>query len=136
MSGAVRKRRGCCVLVVDDEDDVRETLCEAVEMIGCTATGARNGADALGLLATERPCLVIVDLMMPVMTGEELLTLMRRDPSLSALDVVISTSAPHRAPQGVPVLPKPIDIDKLWSWMRRSCRCGRARAARLHDARA
>lgn len=133
MSGAARKK-GVCVLVVDDEDDIRDTLCEAVEMIGCTVASASNGADALAVLATERPCLVIVDLLMPVMTGQEMIAAMRRDPSLSTLDVVISTSAPHLAPQGVPILPKPIDIEKLWAWVRRSCRCGRASGPRLHDA--
>ena len=40
-----------CVLVVDDEPDIRETLREAVEMAGCTAILAANGEDALKLMA-------------------------------------------------------------------------------------
>jgi len=35
----------------------------------------------------------------------------------------VSTSAPHLAPSGVPVLPKPIEIAGLWAWLRRTCRC-------------
>ena len=113
-----------CVLVVDDEPDIRETLREAVEMAGCTAILAANGEDALKLMASRRPCMVIVDLMMPVMTGLELLQAMQRVPALADLPVVISTSAPRKAPPGLPILPKPIDLSALWRWMRQNCSCG------------
>jgi CheY-like chemotaxis protein len=117
---AVDKR---CVLVVDDEEDIRETLREVVEMAGCSAILAENGAEALTILAKSRPCLVIIDLLMPVMTGTELLEAMLKEPELAGLPVLISTSAPHRAPIGVPVLAKPIDIAALWDWMRKTCTC-------------
>jgi CheY-like chemotaxis protein len=112
-----------CVLVVDDEDGARDVLREIVEMAGCMAITAANGAEALKVLAERRPCLVILDLLMPVMTGAELLETMRNRPGLAGLPVVISTSAPNRAPAGVPVLAKPIDIDAVSAWVRRSCRC-------------
>ena len=112
-----------CVLVVDDEPDIRETLREAVEMAGCTAVLAANGEDALKLMTSRRPCMVIVDLMMPVMTGLELLHAMQQVPALADLPVVISTSAPRRAPPGLPILPKPIDLSALWRWMRQNCSC-------------
>jgi CheY-like chemotaxis protein len=114
-----------CVLVVEDEDDMREALREVIEMAGCKALLAANGADALKLLEARRPCLIILDLFMPVMTGFEMLEAMRRQPALAALPVVISTSAPGRAPPGVPVLPKPIDINHVWEWMHKTCRCAR-----------
>jgi two-component system, chemotaxis family, chemotaxis protein CheY len=113
-----------CVLVVDDELDIRETLREAVEMVGCTAVLAANGADALRLLTERRPCLMILDLIMPVMTGEELLQIVQQEPALAQLQVVISTSAPRRAPPGVPVLPKPIDLRAFWNWIEQNCQCG------------
>jgi CheY-like chemotaxis protein len=116
-----------CVLVVDDEADIRETLREAIEMFGCRAILAADGSEALALLAKERPQLVLLDLLMPVMTGQELLTVMRRDAELCALRVVVSTSAPSQAPAGIPVLPKPIDLDRLWHCLRESCRCGARR---------
>lgn len=112
-----------CVLIVDDEDDVRESLRDVVEMMGCSAILAANGDDALAILATRRPCLIIVDLLMPGMTGAELIVRMRREPTLSSLPVVMSTSAPERAPRDVPLLPKPIDVDALCDWIRRACRC-------------
>jgi len=113
-----------CVLVVDDEEDIRETLREVVEMGGCEAIVAANGADGLQLLAKRRPCLIILDLLMPVMSGEEMLEAMRKQPELAALPVVISTSAPERAPAGVPVLRKPLNLQALWDLMRLNCTCG------------
>ena len=118
-----------CVLVVDDEEDIREALREAIELTGCRAITAANGAVALEKLRTWRPCLVILDLRMPVMTGLEMLAAMQKDPELAALRVVVSTSAPGRAPAGIPVLPKPIDIEKLFGWVRRACTCDRATAS-------
>jgi len=117
---------GACVLVVDDEADIRETLREAVEMMGCTAVLAANGADALELLRASKPCLMVIDMIMPVMTGEELLEILRQQPALAQLPVLISTSAPQLAPAGVPVLPKPIDLGAFWAWIRQNCRCGTA----------
>ena len=114
-----------CVLVVEDDADVRETICEIAEMAGCAAVGAANGREALDVLAKRRPCLVVVDLIMPVMSGQELLEQMRCQPELADLPVVISTSAPDLAPAGWPVVPKPIDIKKLVEWMERTCRCAR-----------
>jgi len=120
MMSAESKR---CVLVVDDDADIRETLREAVEMVGCTALLAKDGQDALQVLGQHRPCLIILDLIMPVMTGEELLAAMRLQPELAQLPVIVSTSAPKRAPAGVPVLPKPIDLRAFWAWIRQNCDC-------------
>jgi CheY-like chemotaxis protein len=111
------------VLVVDDDESIRETLCELVEMGGCSAVAAANGAEALKILLRHRPCLMILDLLMPVMTGQELLEAIRAVPALESLPVLIATSAPARAPAGVPVIAKPIDIQTVWDWMRRSCQC-------------
>jgi CheY-like chemotaxis protein len=111
------------VLIVDDEEDVRESVRDVVEMVGCTAVMARNGAEALAFLATNQPCLVVLDLLMPGMTGNQMLEAMRQQPGHASTPVLISTSAPERAPHGVPVLAKPIDIDALCGWMRSVCHC-------------
>ena len=60
---------------------------------------------------------------MPEMSGTQLLDELRRRPELSGMTVVMSTSAPERAPSDVLVLAKPLDIDALSSLMRRTCRC-------------
>lgn len=115
-----------CVLVVDDQEDIRETLREVIEMAGCQTLAAANGAEALELLEHHRPCLIVLDLLMPIMSGLEMLDALRSRPELASLPVVISTSAPHLAPSGVPILPKPIEIAGLWAWMRRTCHCATA----------
>ena len=94
-------------------------------MAGCSAILAENGARALEVLQTRRPCLVILDLMMPVMTGLELLEAMSREPALSELVIVISTSAPERAPKGFPVMTKPVDIHCVFDWIAKACRPNR-----------
>jgi CheY-like chemotaxis protein len=121
------------VLIVDDDELIRETLCELVEMVGCSAMVAANGREALKVMTECRPCLVIVDLLMPVMTGNELLEVMRRDPMLADVPVVVSTSAPDRAPPGVPIIRKPVNIDLVVEWMQRTCRCAAALPANLTD---
>jgi CheY-like chemotaxis protein len=123
MNDRARDGHRGCVLIVDDQEDVRESLRDVVEMVGCRALMAASGEEALALMAGCRPCLVLLDLLMPGMTGAELLEAMRRDPALAALPVLMSTSAPERAPRGVPVLAKPIDVEALCGWMRRSCQC-------------
>jgi CheY-like chemotaxis protein len=112
-----------CVLIVDDQEDIREPLREVIEMAGCQTLAAANGVEALALLEHHRPCLIVLDLLMPVMSGQEVLEVLRSRPELASLPVVVSTSAPHLAPRGVPILPKPIEIATLWGWMKRTCRC-------------
>ena len=112
-----------CVLVVDDEQDILDTLSELVELAGCSAMVASNGAEALRLLGERLPCLMIVDLRMPVMDGNQLLDAMKKVPEMAKVPVLISTSFPGAAPAGVPVVQKPIDINVVWDWMRRTCRC-------------
>jgi len=111
------------VLIVDDDEHIRETLSELVEMAGCKARGATNGAEALEILAAGLPCLIILDLLMPVMSGPELVEAMRKVPAFAEVPIVISTSAPDRAPAGLPIIPKPIDIDRVLDWLNRACRC-------------
>ena len=120
------QQSSACVLIVDDEEDVRESLRDVVELVGCTALMAASAEEALALLASARPCLVVLDLILPGMKGGELLEVMRREPVLSGLPVLISTSAPERAPRGVPLLSKPIDVDALCGWMRSACHCAPA----------
>jgi len=123
-----------CVLIVDDEEGVRESLRDVVEMVGCSAITAASAEEALALLSNNRPCMVVLDLTMPGMSGAEMLEVMRRQPALSTTPVLISPSSPERAPGGVPVLAKPIDVDALCKWIRRTCECGTSHAALVERA--
>lgn len=112
-----------CVLIVDDEEDVRDSLRDVVELAGCSVLLASSASEALRILETHRPCLVIVDLMMPEMNGAELIAALRLDRNHADLAVAISTSAPERAPPGIPLLPKPIDLGAVFELLGSACGC-------------
>jgi CheY-like chemotaxis protein len=111
------------VFVVDDEDEICDTLRDIFEDEGYAVATARDGAEALALLQNTptKPCIVILDLLMPVMDGNALYDAMRSDPVLADVAVVISTSDPSRAPHGLPVIRKPIKLDDLLGVVRRCC---------------
>lgn len=111
-----------CVMVVDDEEDVRDALCDILEGYGYEAVSAPNGKEALKILRTrEPPCFVLLDLIMPVMDGWQFLEAVDDDEELSAIPISISTSAPERAPAGRLVFAKPIDIAALLEHIDRYC---------------
>jgi CheY-like chemotaxis protein len=65
---------------------------ELVQPAGCASSEAANGAEALQVLTSTRPCLVVVDLQMPMMDGGQLIQAMKNDPALSGIPVVVATS--------------------------------------------
>ena len=86
-----------CILVVDDNDELRENLAEALQLEGYEVTVARDGTGALSRLAEEPlPSVVLLDLMMPGMDGRELTRRIREDPRLEGVRVVLSTG--HTGP--------------------------------------
>jgi two-component system, sensor histidine kinase and response regulator len=110
------------ILIVDDEVDIRDSLCEFFEDEGYTVATAANGAEALELLASgELPCVIILDLLMPVLDGNEMYERMQADPRLAQLPVIISTSDPRRAPSGVLTMKKPVSLLRLASTVRQFC---------------
>jgi CheY-like chemotaxis protein len=111
------------VLVVDDEEDLCETLKDVFEDEGYQVGVAGNGRDALQLLETlaETPCIVILDLVMPVMDGNEFYRALKSDPRLESVPVVITTSDPARAPDGVPIMRKPVKLTLLLETIRNCC---------------
>jgi CheY-like chemotaxis protein len=120
------------VLVVDDDPDIRDTLRDVIEAEGFTVACASNGREALALLGVGlRPALVVLDLMMPTMTGWELLAALRADRALVDLPVAVMSAAGERAaPAGATwFLRKPIDLDALLELLRDP----RGRAARRRE---
>jgi two-component system, chemotaxis family, chemotaxis protein CheY len=111
------------VLVVEDEADLREMLRDALELNGYTVVTAEDGQDALDKIAgIETVCLVILDLLMPVMNGWDFLHKLRQRTELASIPVVVHTSAPGPAPPGVTrVLQKPVMFDRLLSTVREYC---------------
>lgn len=102
------------ILVVDDEVDVREIVGEVLTDAGYAVRLAADGREGLALaLETPRPAAMLLDLVMPVMTGNELFARLRTDARTLDLPVVVMTSDASRAPSGVPVLQKPVGIATL-----------------------
>lgn len=111
------------IVVVDDELEIRETLRDIFENEGYQVLVAADGVAALGVLRgiENRSCIVILDIIMPRMDGNEVYRAMRADPRLSTIPVVVSTSDPSRAPSGVLIVRKPVNVDLLLKTVRRCC---------------
>ena len=120
------------VLVVDDDDDVRTELSEALLDEGFQVALAGDGAHALRLLGEGvRPALILLDLMMPTMNGWEFVAEQAAHPELGGAPIVLMSGS--RLPPGTTIpdgdfLPKPIRLDALLAIVRRWCR-PQARAA-------
>jgi CheY-like chemotaxis protein len=116
------------VLVVEDDVDIRQALLEILEDQGFTALGARDGADALDILsrATELPCVILLDLMMPVMDGATFRQAQRSDPRLASIPLVVLSAyrdvERHAGPlDAVSVLRKPPTVRELVTVLRAHC---------------
>ncbi|MCM2255397.1 MAG: response regulator [Vicinamibacteria bacterium] len=80
------------VLVADDEPDTVQLLCETLQAEGFDTVAARDGAEALDVLRRERPDLLLLDVMMPRLSGFEVMESMRRNPDLAGIPVVVLTA--------------------------------------------
>jgi CheY-like chemotaxis protein len=109
-------------LVVDDDEDVRIALRLFLEGEGFVVEEAVNGSEALQRLRSGlRPQLIVLDLMMPVMTGWEFREQQRAAPELKDIPVVIFTAAglTTGAVDDLTVLPKPVDTTRLLETLKR-----------------
>ena len=107
------------VLVVDDDDAIREALCELLEDAGFASVGARHGLEALKVLAASNaaPTFILLDLMMPVMDGWAFCDSRRRNRFLREIPVIAISAAElseSNRPAGIDAfLPKPIDVARF-----------------------
>jgi CheY-like chemotaxis protein len=84
------------ILVVEDEPSLQVIISHFLKRAGYTVVAAHNGKEALRVLrAGVEPCLILLDLMMPIMDGVEFMSLRREDPRLSQLPVVLCSAAPN-----------------------------------------
>lgn len=108
------------ILLVEDDVAIRETVSECLSSEGYRVDAAEHGADALARLAGgERPALVVLDLVMPVMNGAELVERVRAEPRLAGLPMLLMTAAISSRGPSLPAvdatLVKPFDLDELLS---------------------
>lgn len=80
------------VLVADDNPDICDLLQVALGRLGVRVTVVSNGRDAYEKIVAERPALALIDLMMPEMTGLEVLTALRSDDRFKDLPVIMITA--------------------------------------------
>lgn len=110
------------ILVVEDNEDIRETLKLALELERYHVTTAGNGAEALAILAGQRaPCLILLDLMMPVMNGWELARALQASDTFRQIPIVVVTAYADQAEAvaAEAVIPKPIELHVLLDIVKR-----------------
>jgi CheY-like chemotaxis protein len=111
------------VLIVDDEEDLRESVRDALEDEGYRTQVACDGVEALQRLAdADDVCAVILDVIMPRMDGIAVYHEMQRDSRLAKIPVVFATSDPSRVPEGAMTFRKPFDLVQLISTVEKFCR--------------
>ncbi|HEY0477821.1 MAG TPA: response regulator [Kofleriaceae bacterium] len=115
------------VLVVDDDRDIRDSLVELLQDQGYQAAGAANGLEALEVMRTgqELPCVILLDLMMPMMDGWEFREAQLKNPAWTQIPVIVISAygdldAKARA-LAVEHLRKPLALRTLMEAVRRHC---------------
>jgi len=118
------------LLVVDDDAEFVDEASRLLELDGFEVQRAYDGRQALQTLVNQRdrePCVILLDLGMPVMDGWQLLAVMRSYARLSRIPIVLYTA--HEVPAHVrpafrDILRKPVEANQLVETVRRVCGCG------------
>ncbi len=112
------------ILVVEDDTDIREGVISVLADEGYAAIGASNGKQGLEELAKNRPRLILLDLMMPVMGGAEFLARLRAQSDPEPIPVVVLSAWPKEAAairEAQGFIDKPIDLERLLSTVEQFC---------------
>lgn len=113
------------LLLVEDDGDLRDSLAEVLRLSDFPVVTAANGREAQAVLQRlTLPCVVLLDLMMPVMSGWELCRWMRGVPALSGIPVVAMTGVANPAEEAVRAgaaawITKPLDLTRLLATLTR-----------------
>ena len=106
------------ILLVEDDQTIRESLSDFLEIEGYRVHRAAHGVQGLEILRTlKEPCIILLDLQMPVMSGEQMLEALQleRSPSFDRAKVLILTARgetfAHQRISGL--IRKPLDLDDL-----------------------
>ena len=110
------------ILIVDDEEPVRDFLAQFLTDVGYRTLQAIHGAQALELVEQQRPDLVIADIMMPVLSGAELCRRLKARADAPTLPVILMSSAGQRSADGAGAdafIAKPFDLEAMETLVRR-----------------
>ena len=121
------ERRHVSVLVVDDDRDIREILDEVLTDAGYSVVGASNGVEALTCLGKCEPELILLDLNMPVMTGQQFRARQLATPEIASIPTVVMTAVDRpdertRELHASEVLAKPVELRQILATVARYCR--------------
>jgi CheY-like chemotaxis protein len=109
------------ILIVEDEPAIRETLTEIVAKGGREIVTASDGQEALERLTeVPRPCVIVLDLMMPRMNGWEFLQRKSADPSIADIPTIV-LSGSGRPAGAMHQLAKPVDVERLLALVDQHC---------------
>jgi CheY-like chemotaxis protein len=110
------------ILLVDDEPAIIETFAEVLAWEGFHVVTAANGKEGLEKLESVTPDLALIDYMMPVMDGADMIRTMWANPAYAKIPVVVISAAPMALPEDirkrVPILGKPFDVLVLLKMIR------------------
>ncbi len=111
--------------MVDDDADIRDSLREVLEDEGYEVACVGNGREALEHLmaASPRPCVILLDLMMPVMDGWQFRKEQKQHPEIAGIPLVIITATGKRPVlvDAVELVMKPLDLSRLFEAIERYC---------------
>ena len=116
-------RDAASILVVEDDEDVREAMVAFLQMKGYSVASACNGKEALDyLFAAPAPDLIITDLAMPVMDGRQFRREQLKDARIAAIPMLVITAMADRTHiDASEILLKPVDADLLLTAVSRHC---------------
>ncbi len=120
----LRKLALAPVMVVEDDHDTRVSLRSFLEEEGFEVVTATHGRTAISMLrsGTQLPGVIILDLRMPLMDGWAFVEVIKSDPALAELPVVVITADKATPPpEVVEVLNKPIKVDRLLQLVEHFC---------------
>lgn len=114
------------ILLVEDSPGIREAVASLLELEGYRVETAADGQEALAKLESmPKPCLILLDLMMPTMDGWSFSAVREKDVRLAPIPLVLVSGAPNQEapPEPGTVLKKPIDFKLLKEIVKNYCEC-------------
>ncbi|MBI4752800.1 response regulator [Candidatus Desantisbacteria bacterium] len=80
------------VLIVDDQIHIRKIIADKISRAGYIVINAENGQEAVDMAKAEKPDLIIMDIMMPVMNGIEAIKILKQDPDMANIPTLVLTA--------------------------------------------